>query len=76
MAAEMITAIGALIAAIGGIITAIMMNRKTQALLEYRMKQVEKKLDEHNKYGDKLGSIEVNIAEITTDIKYLRGKAQ
>jgi uncharacterized protein (DUF697 family) len=76
MTAEMITAIGALVAGIGGIVTAILMNLKTQALLEYRMQQVERKLDEHNKYADKMGSIEVHIAEIQTDIKYLRGKAQ
>ena len=39
---------------------------------EERMKSIEKKLDEHNKYAEKLGSIEKSIITMQKDIEYLR----
>ena len=39
---------------------------------EDRMKSIEKKLDEHNGYAEKLGSIEKSIVMIQKDIEYLR----
>lgn len=74
MTAEMITAIAALIMGLSSILSAILLNRKTMALLEYRMKKVEEKLDEHNGYAEKLGSIEIAIVKIQKDIEYLRDK--
>jgi len=36
--------------------------------LENRLKSIETKLDTHNGYAEKLGSIQTDIAEIKTDI--------
>lgn len=39
---------------------------------EDRMRSIEKKLDEHNKYAEKLGSIEKSMVAMQKDIEYLR----
>lgn len=39
------------------------------AKLEMKLSSIEKKLDEHNRYSDKIGSIEQNLA-------YIRGKME
>ena len=39
---------------------------------EERMKSIEKKLDEHNKYAEKLGSIDQSLIAMQKDIEYLR----
>lgn len=39
---------------------------------EDRMKSIEKKLDEHNKYAEKLGSIDKSLIAMQKDIEYLR----
>lgn len=39
---------------------------------EDRMKSIEKKLDEHNKYAEKLGGIEKSMIAMQKDIEYLR----
>lgn len=39
---------------------------------EDRMRSIEKKLDEHNKYAEKLSSIDRSIIAIQKDIEYLR----
>lgn len=74
MTVELITAISALLAGLGGIIGAIAGYSKTKALLELRMEIVEKKLDEHNGYAQKLGEIAITLAEIQKDIAYLKEK--
>ena len=79
MTPEMITAIGALVAAVGGLISAILLNRKTVSLLSYRMDIVEKKLDLHNGYAklfsetsDRIAKIEQDVAVIKTAMEFLR----
>lgn len=74
MTAEMVTAIGALIAGIAGIISAILLNRKTMALLEYRMEKVEKKLDSHNNYAQRFEEIEKALVAIQKDVEFIRNK--
>lgn len=83
MSAEMITAIGALVLGFGSVVSAILLNRKTMALLEYRMSKVEKKLDEHNGYArlfnetaDKISKIETDVAVVKTSVKYLEKEIQ
>ena len=39
---------------------------------EDRMKSIEKKLDEHNHYAEKLSSIEKSMIAMQKDIEYLR----
>ena len=43
--------------------------RVRDAKLDLKLTSIEKKLDEHNGYADKIGSIEQNIA-------YIRGKLE
>lgn len=81
MTPEMITAIGALVAAVGGIISAILLHRKTVLLLEYRMGEVEKKLDSHNGYAqkfvensEKMADMQKDIAVIRTTLEFLKDR--
>ena len=43
-----------------------------EARQEERMKNIERKLDIHNGYAEKLGSIDKSIIAIQKDIEYLR----
>ena len=83
MTPEMITAIGALVAAVGGLISATLLNRKTVGLLSYRMDIVEKKLDLHNGYAklfsetsDRIAQIEKDVAVIKTTLDFLRSEVE
>ena len=75
MDSAMITAIGALIVGIASNISAILLNRKNVALLEYRMEQVERKLDASND-TDRLARIETDIAVIKTSMELLKKEAE
>lgn len=74
MTAEMITAISALIAGFAGIISAIMLNRKTTALMEYRLEQVEKELKERKQDSARFETIEKAILAIQKDIEFIKNK--
>ena len=74
MTTEMVIAIGSLITGIAGIISAILLYRKTVALLEYRMENVEKKLDEHNGYAEKFAESSVAITALQKDVEYIKEK--
>jgi hypothetical protein len=76
MSAEMITAIGALIVGIASVVSAIMLNRKTMALLEYRMGRVEKKLDSHNGYAKMFTETSKQIAEIQKDVAVIKTRLE
>lgn len=76
MSAEMITAIGALIVGIASVVSAIMLNRKTMALLEYRMERVEKKLDSHNGYAKMFSETSQQIAEIQKDVAVIKTRLE
>lgn len=76
MSAEMITAIGALIVGIASVVSAIMLNRKTVALLEYRMERVEKKLDSHNGYAKMFTETSKQIAEIQKDVAVIKTRLE
>lgn len=60
----------AMVSAATGIITAI----ATLSLLDYRMKQVEKKIDIHNGYASRFEEIELAITAIQKDIEYIKNK--
>lgn len=79
MTPEMITAIGALVAAVGGILSAILLHSKTTALLDQRLETVEQKLDSHNGYAkmfaqttERIAQIEKDVAVIKTAIEYIQ----
>lgn len=52
-----------------------LISREREARLDERLKSVEKKLDEHNSYAQKFETIQINIAEIKTEIKNLKESA-
>lgn len=83
MDANMITALGAFIVGLASLLSAILLHRKTLAILEYRLEQVEKKLDSHNGYAKKfsesserLSKIETDIAVIKTSMEYIAKEAE
>ena len=49
-----------------------LISREREARLDERLKSVEKKLDEHNRYADKIGGIQADISSIKTDIKNIK----
>ena len=68
----LITAVGAFLAGAAGIISAILLNRKTSALLEYRMGEVERKLDSHNGYAQRFAENSEQLASLKTDIEIIK----
>ena len=41
--------------------------------VEDRLKGIERRLDEHNHYAEKLGEIAISLTAIKKDIEYIRG---
>ena len=54
---------------IGNIVISIMANRKNMALIEYRLQQLETKVDKHNEYAKKFGECQQDIAILKEDLK-------
>ena len=71
MSAEMITALGALIAGISSFVGAVLLHRKTIALLDYRLGEVERRLDSHNHYAEMFSESSARITRIETDLKWI-----
>lgn len=74
-----IAGIGGTLSGLAAILSAILLNRKTMALLEYRMGQVEKKLDSHNGYArlfsetsDRIGKMQTDIEVIKTTLSFIQ----
>ena len=76
MSAEMITAIAAFASGIAAIVSAFLLNRKTVALLEYRMGKVERQLESHNRYAEKFAETANKIAAIQTDVAVIKTKLE
>lgn len=72
----LIAGIGGTLTGLAAILSAILLNRKTMALLEYRMEQVEKSLRDHNGYGGRLETIEKAIIAIQKDIEYIKKEVE
>lgn len=70
----LISGITGVVTAIGVLIANIQQNKKTAALLDYRMQQVEKKIDIHNGYAKRFEEIEIAITAIQKDIEYIKNK--
>ena len=54
---------------IGNIVISLVSNRKSMALIEYRLQQLEKKVDLHNSVIDRTYELEKQVAVIKEDIK-------
>ena len=72
MSVEMLTAIGGFFAGVAAIISAILLNRKTQALLEYRLGAVERELAETTKC---MSEVKTDVAVIKTKMEYITKEA-
>ena len=69
---EMITAlISGGSAALAAIIVAVIQHRKTAALLEYRLNQLEEKVDKHNRLIDRTYELEKSAALHAKELKVL-----
>ena len=62
----------AIIAGMFSILGQWLISREREARMDERLKSVEKKLDEHNKFSDKIGGIQADIASIKTDIRNIK----
>lgn len=62
----------AIITGICSVIGQWLISREREIRLDERLKSVEKKLDEHNKFSDKIGGIREDIASIKTDIRNMK----
>ena len=79
----LIMGIGGTLSGLAAILSAILLNRKTMALLEYRMEKVEKKLDSHNGYAklfsetsDRIAKMETDIAVIKTSLEFIQKEVE
>ena len=54
---------------IGNIVINIMANRRNMALIEYRLQQLENKVDKHNEYAKKFSECQQDIAILKEDLK-------
>lgn len=68
----LIAGIGGTLSGLAAILSAFLLNRKTVALLEYRMNQVEKKLDSHNGYAKLFSETSGQISKMQTDIEVIK----
>ena len=72
----LVSGITGVITAIGVLIVNIMQNKKTGYLLEYRMGNVEKKLDAHNNYAKRFEEIEKAMVAMQKDVNFLRERME
>lgn len=49
-----------------------LISREREARLDERLKGVEKRLDTHNNYAEKIGDIQRDIGVLTTEIKNIK----
>lgn len=67
--------ITAIIAGICSVVGQWLISREREIRMDERLKSVEKKLDEHNKFSEKISGIREDIAGIKTDIKNIKERA-
>ena len=72
---QVLTALGsALITGILSLIGVYMANRKSAALIEYRLKQLEDKVNKHNSVVERTFVLEGKVNEVEHDIRDLKAK--
>lgn len=68
------TIIVALISAGGVLISSLISVAVSSALINWRLKELEKKVDVHNGYAKKFGETATAIALLQQDLKYIKEK--
>lgn len=66
--------ITAIIAGVCSVVGQWLISREREIRLDERLKNVEKKLDEHNGYAQKFETIQIDIAKISTKLENLEEK--
>lgn len=70
---EIVTAIiGGVCVAVPSLIATISSNKKTTALIKYRVEQLEKKQDKHNTLIERTYKLEEDVKYLKEDIKELK----
>lgn len=72
MATTLSTIVGALIGAIASIIVCIINNNKQNALMRYRIEQLENKVDKHNSIVERMYIAEGKISNLEAEITDLK----
>lgn len=67
------TIVTALITGTLSLIGVYLANRKSQTLIEYRLKQLEDKVDKHNNLIERTYILEGQVTEIQHDVRDLKG---
>lgn len=66
--------ITAIIAGVCSVLGQWLISREREARMDERLKNVEKKLDEHNGYAQKFEAIQIDIAKISTKLENMEEK--
>lgn len=64
----------AILALIGSVIGSALANNKTQALIGYRIDELEKKVDKHNQMIERTYKLEGRMNEVEHDIMDIKAK--
>lgn len=74
MSEAWIAALSALATGILSLIGVYIANRKSSALIGYRLEQLEKKVDIHNKVVERVFKLEGEMTEAQHDIRDIKGR--
>lgn len=75
MSASAVAVIVAIITGLFSVVGQWLISREREARLDERLKGVEKRLDTHNNYAEKIGQIQIDIAEMAVEIRNLKESA-
>ena len=56
------------------LVTVVVSAISSLALVNWRLGQLETKVDKHNSYGDKIANIDTSLAVMKNDISYIKEK--
>lgn len=73
MSDAVIAALSALGTGLLSLIGVYFANRKSSALIAYRLEQLEKKVDKHNKVVERTFVLEGQVTELQHDVRDLKG---
>lgn len=75
MSASVVAVVVAIITGLCSVLGQWAISREREARLDERLKGVEKRLDTHNHYAEKIGQIQIDIAELATEMKNFKESA-
>lgn len=65
---EMLTAVAAIVVAVGSLVGSIFSNNKTLALLSQRLDQIERKVGEHNHHDGRIIALEEQVKTLFKEV--------